>query len=84
MLLLGVALWRSGVGPRWAAVCVVLFPLSDVLLSVLPLGEAPDWISNAFGVLGLGALGLWVLRMTEADWETPFARPQDAVAKVAA
>lgn len=80
VVLLGVALWRGGVGPRWAAVCVVLFPLSDVLLSVLPLGDAASWISNAFGVVGFGALGLWMLRMTDADWATPAPAPAPALA----
>ena len=80
VLLLGVALWRGGIGPRWAAVCVVLFPLADVLLSALPLGEATDWISNGFGVVGLGALGLWVLRLTDADWETPSVTPEPSLA----
>ena len=69
LLLLGVALWRSGVGPRWAAVCVVLYPVSDVLLSVLPASEVADWISTGFGIVGLGALGLHVLRMTDAAWD---------------
>jgi hypothetical protein len=71
VLLLGVALWRSGVGPRWAAICVVLFPVSDVLASFLPVPGAADWISNGFGVVGLGALGLTVLRMGDAEWDAP-------------
>jgi hypothetical protein len=77
VLLLGAALWRSGVGPRWAAICVVLFPLSDVLLGFLPFGEAADVISNGFGILGLGALGLAVLRMTAAEWEAPSGVQRD-------
>jgi hypothetical protein len=52
-------------------VCILLFPVSDILLSVLPLGEAAGWISNAFGIVGFGALGLATLRLTDAEWESP-------------
>jgi len=69
LLLLGVSLWRAGVGPRWAAVCVVLYPVSDVLLSIVPASEVADVVSNGFGIVGLGALGLHVLRMADAAWD---------------
>lgn len=73
VILLGIALWRGAVGPRWAAVCIVLYPVSDVLLSFVPVGDAGEWISNGLGIAGLGALGLFVLRMTDAQWEAPVA-----------
>jgi hypothetical protein len=76
ILLLGAALWRGGIGPRWAAVCILLFPVSDILLSVLPLGEAAAWISNAFGIVGFGALGLATLRLTDAEWDAPTPAPE--------
>lgn len=79
VLLLGAALWRGGIGPRWAAVCILLFPVSDILLSVLPLGSATDWVSNAFGTVGFGALGLTILRMTDTEWETPSPAPEPSL-----
>jgi hypothetical protein len=73
IILLGVALWRAGVGPRWAAVCIVLFPVSDMLLSVVPIHELAEWVSNGVGIAGMGALGLYVLRLTDDQWRSPSA-----------
>jgi hypothetical protein len=84
VILLGIALWRGGVGPRWAASCVVLFPLSDVLLSAVPIDALADWVSNGFGIVGLGALGVYVLRLTDDQWRSPSVEaPAERTAVVA-
>jgi hypothetical protein len=69
LILLGVATWRGRVGPVWASVCVLLFPISDVLLSNVPNPAVSDIVSNVFSLVGFGALGLYLLAMSNDDWE---------------
>ena len=71
LVLLAVALLRARIGPRWAVWCVLLFPVSDIALSAVPVEHLAGLVSNAFGVAGLGALGLHLLRMSDADWVAP-------------
>jgi hypothetical protein len=68
LILLAVATWRGRVGPTWASVCVLLFPVSDILLGNLPYPLVADVISNAFGIVGFATLGLHLLRMRDSDW----------------
>jgi hypothetical protein len=69
LILLGVAIWRGRVGPTWASVCVLLFPISDVLLSNVHNAAVSDIVSNVFSVVGFGALGLYLLTMSNHDWD---------------
>ncbi len=79
--LLGIATRRGAVGPRWASVCVLFFPISDMLLSNVPVAAVGDVVSNAFGVAGFADLGLHLLRMRSTDWETrQGTQPAPAVA----
>jgi hypothetical protein len=71
LILLGVATWRGRVGPTWASLCVLLFPISDVLLGNLPNPAVSDIVSNVFGIVGFGALGLYLLSMSNRDWDAP-------------
>jgi hypothetical protein len=75
LVLLAVALLRARVGPQWAAWCVLLFPVSDIVLSAVPVEHLDDLVSNAFGVAGFGALGLHLLRMSDAHWVAPAVHP---------
>jgi hypothetical protein len=68
LVLLGTATWRGRVGPTWASVCVLLFPISDVLLGNLPIPILADVVSNGFGIVGFAALGVHLLRMSNAGW----------------
>jgi hypothetical protein len=68
LILLGTATWRGRVGPTWASVCVLLFPISDVLLSNVPIPVLADVVSNAFGIAGFAALGVHLLRMGNTRW----------------
>jgi hypothetical protein len=68
LILLGVATWRGRIGPIWASVCVLLFPISDVLLSNVPNPAVSDIVSNVFSLVGFGALGLYLLSMSNDDW----------------
>ena len=64
-ILLGVGLFRARVVPRWTAVLLLLsvvvsFFAGDGLL--IPL------ISTTLGFIGLGAIGVMVLRQSDTDW----------------
>jgi hypothetical protein len=68
VVLLGVAVWRARLAPRWAGILVVLFPVADVVLS--PIGDVPSaLISSAIGLVGFGALGLRMLTTSDAAWD---------------
>jgi hypothetical protein len=81
-ILLGVGLWRANVAPRWAAVLVILFPVTDVVVSFLPVDALfGDLISNAFGIVGFGALGLKLLASPDAAWDQAPDAPQPVAAQ---
>ena len=62
-LLLGAGLWRSGVGPRWAAACVGLTGITDFSLGGAGLPEAVTLVAaNGMLVAGFGAYAWLVLR----------------------
>jgi hypothetical protein len=87
LVLLGVGLWRGRIGPRWAAVCVALFPISDVVLSTaVPNELIGATISNALGIVGFAALGLSLLSLSDTAWrgvDTGTAEPTPGDARVA-
>jgi len=72
LVLLGVALWRGHLGPRWAALAVILFPVSDIILgSVGADNLVATIVSNAFSIIGFGAIGLSLLASSDASWDDP-------------
>lgn len=82
---LGIALWRAHVGPRWAAILVILFPLVDIVLGATPLGTLSSVISDACGIVGFAVLGFRTLATPDAVWDpTPSeareVRPQPVAA----
>jgi hypothetical protein len=68
VVLLGVAVWRARLAPRWAGILVALFPVADVVLSPIG-GVASALISSAIGLVGFGALGLRMLTTSDAAWD---------------
>ena len=62
ILLLGLAVWRSRIAPTWVGVCLMLFPIADVLLSGVPVEHLADVVSNLFGVVGFAGLGVAMVR----------------------
>jgi len=73
VVLLGIAVWRARLAPRWAGILVALFPISDVALSAA--GDISSLISDAIGVVGFAALGSRLLTAPDASWD---ASPQIA------
>jgi hypothetical protein len=73
ILLLGVAVWRARLAPRWAGILVALFPVADVALS--PAGDISSLISDAIGIAGFAALGLRLLATPDAEWDPAPSAP---------
>ena len=79
VLLLGIGLWRGGVGPRWAAVAIGLSGVVDWGLS--PLGEVSSIVSNALLVAGFGAHAWLLVREDRPD--ATVAQPSRATGALA-
>ena len=75
MVLLGVAVWRARLAPRWAAILVALWPVSDVALS--PAGDTASLISDAIGIIGFAALGWRLLTAPDAAWDQTTQDPAE-------
>jgi hypothetical protein len=67
-ILLGIAMWRSGVGGRWAAVAVAVSqPLH--LISVIISSHPLDLVGWGLQAVGFAAVGLAILRMPNDEWQ---------------
>lgn len=67
-VLLGIAMWRSGVGGRWAAVAVGIsqpLHLTAVIISSHPL----DLIGWGLQAVGFAAVGWAIVRLSNDDWQ---------------
>jgi hypothetical protein len=67
-ILLGIAMWRSGVGGRWAAVAVAIsqpLHLTAVIISSHPL----DLVGWGLQAVGFAAVGWAILRMPNDEWQ---------------
>lgn len=65
LLVLAAGLWRSRAVPRWVAVGLVLVAASDF---ILPGAKVFSALGMALIVACFGAIGLKVLRMSDAEW----------------
>lgn len=74
MVLLGVAVWRSGFGYRWAGLVAAGGIVVDIAggmlgLDATPIGSAIlSAVSDTGFVLGFAAIGWKILTMSDADW----------------
>jgi hypothetical protein len=86
MVLLGVAVWRSGFGYRWAGLVAAAGIIVDVAGGMLGLDATPaaaailSAVSDTAFVLGFAAIGWKVLTMSDADWAALPERPVRSVA----
>ena len=69
VVLLGVAVWRARLVPRWAGILVALWPVCDVALS--SAGDTASLVSGAIGIVGFAALGWRLLTAPDASWDAP-------------
>lgn len=67
LILLSISLWRSRVAPLWVAACII----AAIVWVSTPLGTImlQADIGGALVLIGLGWIGLKILRMSDADWE---------------
>ena len=75
MVLLGAAVWRARLAPRWAGILVALWPVSDIALS--PAGDTASLASDAIAVIGFAALGWRLLTAPDASWDQPAQHPAE-------
>ncbi|NUT36663.1 MAG: hypothetical protein HOV79_26715 [Hamadaea sp.] len=69
LILLGVALWRAGAIPAWAAIALIVSqPLHAVFAVVVP-NHALDAAAWGLTALGLLVAAIRVLRTTDNDWD---------------
>ena len=68
VVLLGVAVWRARLAPRWAGILVALWPVTDVALS--SAGDLASLVSDAIAIAGFAALGWRTLTAPDASWDT--------------
>lgn len=73
VVMLGAAVWRARLAPRWAAILLALWPVSDIALS--PAGDLASLVSDAIGIAGFAALGLRLLATPDREWDTIPAAP---------
>jgi len=66
-VLVGLAVWRSGFGYRWAG---PLISISVVAVIFNPLGDLSDAVIDALLVVGLAAIGLRMLLMPDSAWDS--------------
>lgn len=68
-ILLGVALWRSQVVARWAAVAVIVSqPIHFVAAVIIP-NHPLDLVGWGLQAVGFAAVGWAILRMRDDEWE---------------
>jgi len=86
LIVLGIAIWRSGFGYRWAGPAIALGVAIDIVGGTIGVPDPfISILSDAIFVTGLAAVGLKVLLTPDAEWESePMAarspRPASVVA----
>ncbi|MEV6417957.1 hypothetical protein [Kribbella sp. NPDC051718] len=70
-ILLGIALWRSQVVARWAAVAVIVSqPIHFVAAVIIP-NHALDLVGWGLQAVGFAAVGWAILRLRNDEWDLP-------------
>jgi hypothetical protein len=70
-ILLGVALWRTRVVARWAAVATIVSqPIHFVAAVIIP-NHTLDLIGWGLQAVGFAAVGLAILRLQNDEWDLP-------------
>lgn len=85
-LLLGIGLYRARVVPRWIAGLVILGMVLWLVAGFTPASESMAAIATVWVIfsVGLGATGLRVLAMPDAEWERLRVTPAAEEAPVGA
>jgi hypothetical protein len=68
-ILLGIALWRSRIVGRWAAVAVVISQPIHFVAAVIVSSHSLDLVGWGLQAVGFAAVGWAILRMTNDEWQ---------------
>jgi hypothetical protein len=68
-ILLGIAMWRSRVGPRWAAIAVLVSQPIHFVAAVIVSSHTLDLIGWGLQAAGFAAVGWAILRMRDDEWQ---------------
>ena len=81
LVVLAAGLLRAGVGYPWAAACVGLGPVVEILLSSVGIEAGTVVTVVVYGLVAVGGAGLawWMFRTSNAVWEGTAVRPAEAV-----
>ena len=70
LIVLGIAVWRSGFGYRWAGPAIAVGVAIDIVGGAIGLPDTLiSVVSDAVFATGLAAVGLRVLLTSDSDWE---------------
>ena len=70
-VLLGVAMWRSGRVPRWAAIATTLSQPLHFVAAVILVSPSLDLAAWGLNAAGFAAASLAILRLPDDEWDLP-------------
>jgi hypothetical protein len=68
-ILLGIAMWRSHLVPRWAAVATAISQPIHVIAAIVVVSHTLDLVGWGLQAAGFAAVGWAILRMRDEEWE---------------
>jgi hypothetical protein len=68
-VLLGIAMWRAHVGPRWAAIAVIVSQPIHFVAAVIVSSHPLDLVGWGLQAAGFAAVGWVIARMSNDDWQ---------------
>ena len=77
LILLAVALWRSGLVPKWAAALILV---GGVFAFAGGQSQVASIINSVLLLIAFGMFSRTVLSMSDEEWDAPRERPQEPVA----
>ena len=67
-ILLGIAMWRSHIVPRWAAVATAISQPIHFIAAVVVVSHTLDLVGWGLQAAGFAAVGWAILRMRDEEW----------------
>ena len=71
-ILLGIAMWRSHLVPRWAAVATAISQPIHIIAAVVVVSHTLDLVGWGLQAAGFAAVGWAILRMRDEEWEPQY------------
>jgi hypothetical protein len=68
-ILLGIAMWRSRIVPRWAAVATAISQPIHAIAAIVLVSHTLDLIGWGLQAAGFAAVGWAILRMRDDEWQ---------------